>query len=87
MLRHAGAAPGRVACRQEFSSFRARRKSIGLNEFRQYRNHFVAGGSNIELCRQAVSRGHMVERAASVLTGGSPWFSVTPAGIEYVGDT
>lgn len=61
--------------------------SLGLNEFgegRQYRNHFVAGGRDIELCRQAVSMGHMVERPASVITGGSPWFSVTPAGIEYV---
>ncbi|MBK3780056.1 hypothetical protein G3A43_07285 [Paraburkholderia aspalathi] len=61
--------------------------SLGLNEFgegRQYRNHFVAGGRDIAVCQKAVALGHMQEHPASVITGGSAWFSVTPAGINYV---
>lgn len=61
--------------------------SLGLNEFgegKQYRNHFVAGGQNLLLCRSAVASGFMKEHPATELSGGSPWFSVTPAGIEHV---
>jgi hypothetical protein len=61
--------------------------SLGLNQYgegRQYRNHFVAGGRDVERCRSAVLHGYMKEHAATEISGGSPWFSVTPAGIEYV---
>lgn len=61
--------------------------SLGLDEYgqgNQFRNHFVAGGKDLEVCRQAVIEGFMVERQATSVSGGSPWFSVTPAGIDHV---
>lgn len=61
--------------------------SLGLDQFgrgEQYRNHFVAGGKDVELCRQLVSMGLMVERKDNGLTGGSPWFSVTSQGVDTV---
>ena len=61
--------------------------TLGLNEYcegRQYRNHFVAGGDDVRKCRELVSLGHMVERKDNGLTGGSPWFSVTQQGIDFV---
>lgn len=36
------------------------------------------------MCQRAVLLGYMLEHPAGVLTGGSAWFSVTQAGIEYV---
>lgn len=61
--------------------------SLGLDQHgqgSQYRNHFVAGGRDIDLCRELVASGHMTERADNGLTGGMPWFSVTPNGIDAV---
>ncbi|MDG9858438.1 hypothetical protein N7403_31700 [Pseudomonas nitroreducens] len=61
--------------------------SLGLDEYgqgRQYRNHYVAGGDDVRLCRELVALGYMSERAASALSGGDPWFSVTPVGIVAV---
>lgn len=61
--------------------------SLGLNQYgegRQHRNHYVAGGKDIDLCRALCALGYMIERAQNNLTGGSPWFSVTPAGIDAV---
>lgn len=61
--------------------------SLGLDEYgqgRQYRNRYVAGGEDVSLCRELVALGYMNEHAASMLTGGDPWFGVTPAGIDAV---
>lgn len=61
--------------------------SLGVDEYgqgNQYRNHYVAGGVDVEHCRQLVSLGYMRERAGSVLSGGDPWFNVTPAGVDAV---
>ena len=61
--------------------------SLGLNEYgqgSQYRNHFVAGGKDIELCLALISEGFMVQRADNGLCGDSPWFSVTLKGIDHV---
>jgi hypothetical protein len=61
--------------------------SLGLDQYgqgNQYRNHFVAGGKDVGLCRELVGLGYMVERTASSMTGGDPWFSVTPAGVDAV---
>lgn len=61
--------------------------SIGVDEYGQgnpYRNHFVAGGIDVDHCRELVDAGFMVERSASVLTGGSPLFHVTDAGKQAV---
>lgn len=62
--------------------------ALGLDKYgqgTQFRNHFVAGGPNLELCREAASQGLMREHEATVISGGSPWFSVTREGINYVG--
>lgn len=61
--------------------------SLGLDEFGQgnpYRNHYVAGGEALDICRDAVTQGLMVEHAATDISGGSPWFHVTDAGKQYV---
>lgn len=64
--------------------------SIGADEYGQYghagqyRNHYVAGGKDVQLCRELVAAGFMMEGKASELTGGSPWFRVTQQGIAYV---
>lgn len=44
------------------------------------RNHYVAGGADAALCRGLVGQALMTEHPATALTGGSPWFQVTPAG-------
>lgn len=59
--------------------------SVGANQYGQYehgqyRNHFCAGGGDVDLCRELVSMGYMVERPASELTGGDPLFQVTTEG-------
>lgn len=51
-----------------------------------YRNHFCAGGEDIEVCRSAVRAGLMVEHAASTMTGGDPVFVATTAGKRFVTD-
>lgn len=56
----------------------------GLRSPHSTRNHFVAGGDNIARCRELVALGFMREREDNGLTGGSPWFSATRAGIEAV---
>ena len=61
--------------------------SLGLDQYgqgSQYRNHYVAGGDDVALCRELVSLGHMLEQSASTMTGGSPLFNVTRAGINAV---
>lgn len=63
--------------------------SLGLDQYgegRQYRNHFVTGegSDDFPLCRELVADGLMTERAGNKLTGGSPVFFVTRAGIDFV---
>ena len=61
--------------------------TLGLNEYGEgeaFRNHFVAGGENLKRCRELVARGYMSEHPASVISGGSPWFHVTPEGKSAV---
>lgn len=61
--------------------------SLGVDEYgqgNQYRNHYVAGGIDVERCRQLVDLGYMKERPASAISGGDPWFSVTAAGVGAV---
>jgi hypothetical protein len=61
--------------------------SLGLDKYghgNRFRNHFVAGGDNLVICREATSQGLMKEHQATAISGGSPWFSVTPEGIEYI---
>lgn len=61
--------------------------SLGLNRYGQgprFRNHFVAGGHDLIVCRGLAALGLMVEHPASDLTGGSPWFNVSPLGIDAV---
>jgi hypothetical protein len=60
--------------------------SLGLDQYgngRQYRNHYVAGGDDVERCRSLVSDGYMVKNR-SPFSGGDPWFSVAAKGIDYV---
>jgi hypothetical protein len=59
--------------------------SLGLDGFGQgtlppYRRHFVAGGKDVDACRELVSLGYMTERDASEVSGGDPVFIVTKAG-------
>jgi hypothetical protein len=61
--------------------------TLGVDQYgqgNQYRNHFVAGGKDVEKCRELVELGFMVERKDNGLTNGSPWFSVTQSGIDAV---
>ncbi len=61
--------------------------SLGVDQFGQggmYRNHFCAGGKDVDLCRELVTLGFMVERPASELTGGDPLFHVTESGVNVV---
>jgi len=51
-----------------------------------YRNHFVAGGDDLALCRDAVTQGLMVEHAARAISGGDPIFTVTDAGKAYIAE-
>lgn len=58
------------------------RHSLGLTRGeREYRNHFVAGGKDVEHCRGLVSLGLMHEHATQgQLSGGDPVFTVTDEG-------
>lgn len=61
--------------------------SLGLDQYGEgnaFRNHFVAGGRDLDVCRELASVGLMNERAGSELSGGSPVFMVTPQGIDFV---
>ncbi len=61
--------------------------TLGVDEYgqgRQYRNHYVAGGDDVRLCRELAALGYMKERPATVISGGDPWFCVTPAGVDAV---
>lgn len=61
--------------------------TVGANEYgfsEQYRNHYVAGGDDVSRCRELVSAGLMREHPASEMTGGSPWFAVTAAGLAAI---
>jgi hypothetical protein len=61
--------------------------SLGVDPYGQgpqFRNHFVAGGRDVDLCRELVSHGFMTEQPASQISGGDPWFRVTRAGIDVV---
>jgi len=60
------------------------RHSLGLDyegRGRQYRNHYCAGGEDVQSCEALVASGHMVRRHISPeLTGGDPLFMVTELG-------
>ncbi|MBN3003378.1 hypothetical protein JW897_06460 [Chromobacterium alkanivorans] len=61
--------------------------TVGVNEYglgEQYRNHYAAGGDDVTRCRELVSAGLMREHPASEMTGGSPWFAVTAAGLAAI---
>ena len=61
--------------------------SLGVDRYgqgEQYRNHYVAGGNDVERCRTLVAQGYMREQPGGQLTGGMPVFSVTAAGIDAV---
>lgn len=63
--------------------------TIGADEFgriRGDRNYFVTGEGSTDYptCVSLVERGLMSRRAGSAITGGDDWFSVTPAGKEFV---
>lgn len=61
--------------------------SLGLDQFgrgQQYRNHFVAGGKDVDKCEELTASGLMAKRPASLLTGGDPCFHVTAQGITAV---
>jgi len=56
--------------------------SLGVDQYgvgQMYRNHYCGGE---EQCRPLVTLGFMTEHRPSELTGGSPWFRVTKAGIH-----
>ena len=56
--------------------------SLGVDQYGHgaYRNHYVAGGKDVALCREIVALGFMEERTGSELSGGDPLFLVTPEG-------
>ena len=57
--------------------------SLGLDKYGQgesYRNHFCAGGRDVDICRELVAMGYMITREGSELTGGDPVFWVTAHG-------
>lgn len=61
--------------------------SLGVDKYGQgamHRNHFCAGGKDVELCRSLAALGFMIERPASELTGGDPLFHVTATGKHAV---
>ena len=61
--------------------------SLGVDKYgngRRYRNHYVAGGADVEKCRALVSAGFMEEHPSNALCGGAPVFTVTPNGIDAV---
>ena len=55
--------------------------SYGLGE--QYRNHYVGGAAK---CRPLVALGYMIEMKPRAISGGDPWFMVTPEGKKAVRD-
>jgi hypothetical protein len=63
--------------------------SIGVDRFgqgTQYRNHFVAAGSDIALCDDLVSHGLMQYQGKCSLTSDLPLYCVTDSGKKYVSD-
>lgn len=48
------------------------------------RNHFCAGGPDVELCRENVAMGYMQEHGSGEITGHDPLFTVTDAGRKAV---
>lgn len=57
--------------------------SLGVDEYgqgNQYRNHYCAGGADIELCRELVICGYMNEHASKIPIGDSVFFTVTDSG-------
>lgn len=61
--------------------------SLGLDQYgkgRQYRNHFVSGGRDVDRCDRLLSLGLMTKQEGRELTGGMPCYFVTQAGIDYV---
>jgi hypothetical protein len=63
--------------------------SLGLDEYgrgRPYRNHYVAGGDDVNKCRSLADLGLMKEHKPTSISGNSPWFSVTPAGINTISE-
>ncbi len=57
--------------------------SLGVDQYgrgRQYRNHFVAGGKDVDFCNELVALGFMQNRGSGQLTGGSDCYTVTDAG-------
>jgi hypothetical protein len=51
-----------------------------------YRNHFVAGHDDVQVCRAAVALGLMIEHPSSPITGRDPWFSVSEVGKAYIAE-
>lgn len=63
--------------------------SLGVDQYGQgsmYRNHFCAGGKDVDKCRELVSMGFMIERNSSELTGGDVPFFVCAEGKQAVLD-
>jgi hypothetical protein len=68
--------------------------ALGRDEFGQrkkhltedYRNHYVAGGDAVALCRHAVADGLMIEHSSTVISGGDPWFHVTEKGQAHIAE-
>lgn len=61
--------------------------SLGVDQYGQgamYRNHFIAGEDDAQVCRALVALGMMREYPPSELTGGDPLFLVTKAGKSAV---
>lgn len=63
--------------------------SLGLDKYGRgdpFRSFFVTGpgGDDYAMCRELVTDGLMTEHPGNALSGGSPIFTVTPAGREYV---
>jgi len=60
------------------------RHSLGLDyegRGRQYRNHYCAGGDDVQSCTELVASGHMEPmRVHPALSGGDPVFRVTELG-------
>ncbi len=60
------------------------RHSLGLDyegRGRQYRNHYCAGGDDVQSCTELVASGHMEPmHVHPALTGGDPTFRVTDLG-------
>lgn len=61
--------------------------SLGLDEYgrgQQYRNHFVAGGKDVDKCEELTALGMMTKHKPSELSGACPCFHVTAIGISAV---